>query len=646
MVKIRYTIAFAFSFIFLFIGKASAQHNIYINSNGRTNIINGVSNITYDSEFAQLFVDTTKYEVGLSGISQMSLCEKDSWKSKIMPERYLGDFDYDISFSESDKSQMKEEQEVLDKGDDIYEDFVSHSVWNKIVNIRYDGNKVVTSGDVDSVEISIDGSHVTVRSTLPGIHYVLSGSSENGSFKIYSEKKSYLTLNGLSLTNPQGPVINSQSKKRLFIEIAEGTKNTLVDGSTYTKVSGEDQRGCLFAEGKICISGKGELYVYGNKKCGIASDNYIHFTDGFINVTSTAEKGKAVYGKDNIIIGGGVLRTYTSGDASKGITSDSLLVISGGLVKSITIGNAIWEEEKQDYSSCCAIKSEYDMKILGGDIYCLSTGSGGKGISAGNSITEVINGKEKTTYNGTLTIDNASIYVRTSGRRIPVEKEEDSHGAKLGASASPKGMKSASKMIINSGEIYIRCSGGAAAEGVESKRSIEINGGKLRSYCVDDGMNAEGLTVRGGDVLVCSTENDGLDVSYLYLYDGSLYCVGADKDQMGLDTDGKTFKVQGGNLVGVGARNCQPYSSSAQANVLCDIKRSASFVALADADGNVLQVIPTPDTYSVLSVLLSSDKLVVGNNYQILSYRSSLSDIPFVEYEFKAEGISTKLESK
>ena len=114
-------------------------------------------------------------------------------------------------------------------------------------------------------------------------------------------------LNGVNLTNPQGPVINSQLKKRLFIHLAENTVNTLTDGADYIKVKGEDQRGCIFAEGKLCISGRGQLYVNANKKCGIASDNYVHMTDGFVHVNNYAVKGKAVYGKDHVIIGGGVL---------------------------------------------------------------------------------------------------------------------------------------------------------------------------------------------------------------------------------------------------------------------------------------------------------------------------------------------------
>ena len=336
-----------------------------------------------------------------------------------------------------------------------------------------------------------------------------------------------------------------------------------------------------------------------------------------------------------------MLRTYSDGSASKGIVSDSLLWITGGFIKAITTGDAVWDEDEQDYSSCSAIKSEWDMIISGGEIACLSSGTGGKGISAGNA--EVVS-ETKTKYNGTLTITDADIYVRTGGKRIPEVKTEDEHGNKTGASASPKGIKSADKMIVNSGNIYVRCSGGAAAEGIESKKTIDINGGKIRSYSVDDGMNAEGCYIHGGDILICSTENDGFDVSFLFMYDGLLYTIGGDVDQMGLDTDGKTFKVMGGEIISLGARNCQPYESSDQASVLCYVKgKNICGLALADANGDVIRAIPVPDTYNCISVLFSNDGIQLGNRYKILSYEKSFSDVPVTEYDFTLERKSIML---
>ncbi len=625
-----------------------AQHNVYINQNvngyNRVRIFKGIEKMAFGTDSMMVWDNYDRsYTFDASAVGTMGFREHDTWLTKVLPEKYHADFDYDIDFEEADKQRITAEPEVTDPKSVQYDDFLAHSTWSKTVNIAYDGNEVEVTGDTDSLVVTKDGAHLTIQTNAVGIRYILSGNSSDACFKLYSERKACLTLNGINLTNTQGPVINSQSKKRLFIDLPANTVNTLTDATTYKKVKGEDQRGCVFAEGKICISGEGQLYVNARKKGGIASDDYVHLLGGFVHVNAYAQKGKAIYGKDNVIIGGGVLRTYSEGDASKGISSDSLLWVKGGVIKAITTGDAVYDETEEDYSSCCAMKCEWDMDISGGEIYCLSTGTGGKGISAGHS--EIVS-ETKTNYLGTLTIANADIYVRTSGKRIPEVKTEDSHGQKVEAAASPKGLKSAGKMTINSGNVYVRCSGGAAAEGIESKKEIYINGGKIRSYSVDDGMNAEGCHIKGGDVMICSTENDGFDVSFLYMYDGLLYTIGGDIDQMGLDTDGKTFKVMSGEILSLGARNCQPYESSDQASVLCYVKgKSISYLALADADDNIIKVIPTPDTYKCVCALFSNSSLQVGNRYKILSFEKSLTDTPATEYDFTLEKKSLQLGS-
>ena len=99
----------------------------------------------------------------------------------------------------------------------------------------------------------------------------------------------------------------------------------------------------------------------------------------------------------------------------------------------------------------------------------------------------------------------------------------------------------------------------------------------------------------------------------------------------------------GGEIVSVGARNCQPYESSDQASVLCYVKKNVSGIALADADGNIIKAAPTPDTYNIVCVLFSNKNIQVGNRYKILSYKSSFSDQPVTEYDFTVDKKSIKL---
>ncbi len=637
--RIRLLAAFC---VLLVVNNSRAQQNIYLNeafgNYNRVRVFNNVNEIVYGPDSLTVWSDNNSYSFDVPSVGSMGFREMDPWRARLLPQNYWADFDFDITFEESDKERVSTEPIETDPASVQYDDFVEHSNWNKTVNIVYSENGVSVTGDIDSLDLTIQGAHLTIETKAIEVKYILSGTSSDACFKLYSERKACLVLNGVNLTNPTGPVINSQLKKRLFIELPENTVNYLCDGATYTKVKGEDQRGCIFAEGKICISGLGQLYITANKKCGMASDKYIHMMGGFIHVDANAEKGKAVYGQENVIIGGGVLRAYCSGLAGKGVTSDSLLWIRGGVIKTITTGEVAWDDEEEDYSSCCGIKSNWDMDIAGGEIYCLSTGTGGKGISAGHYLEVTVNEKTKKYYNGSLTIANADIYVRTTGKRIPEEKQEDGHGHKVGASASPKGIKCINKLTINSGNIFVRGSGGGAAEGLESKRQTEINGGKIRSYCTDDGLNCSGCVINDGDILICSSENDGLDAGNLKMYAGKLYAVGSWDAQMGVDTDGKTFEIYGGEITGVGSRSCTPHGDCSQASVCFYLPKTyCSGVAVADADGNIITQFPTPNTYDVLCLFFTNDQIQVGKSYKILSYKDSFNDTPVVEYEFSME---------
>ena len=327
-----------------------------------------------------------------------------------------------------------------------------------------------------------------------------------------------------------------------------------------------------------------------------------------------------------------------TGTADKGISTDGYFQVDGGRTTILTSGGYEYDEDDADYTACAGVKADSLITINNGILNIKSTGTGGKGISAGHYLETIVNDKTKKYYNGGLTISNADIYVRTSGKRIPEEKQEDKNGHKVGASASPKCIKCINKLIINSGNIYVRGSGGGAAEGLEAKRQAEINGGKIRSYCTDDGMNCSGCVINDGDVFICSSENDGLDAGNLKMYKGTLYAIGSWDAQMGIDTDGKTFEIFGGEITGVGARSCTPHGTCSQASVCFYLPKTyCSGVAVADADGNIITQFPTPNTYDVLCLFFSNDQIQVGKHYKILSYKDSFSDTPVVEYEFSME---------
>jgi len=231
-------------------------------------------------------------------------------------------------------------------------------VWNN------DGTVTVTNPMADNgVDISVAGADVVVNSVYPDeVTYNLSGTSADGSLKIYSDYKYELVLNGLNLTNLDGPAINSQSKKKGTIKLQKSTTNTLTDGTSYAD-SDEDQKGCLFSEGQLVFKGSGTLNVVAKYKHGIASDDYIEIENGTINVTTTANAAKAFKANDYIsVLDEGNSPVIT-------VTQSGSKVIADG-----------------DVSYCAAMKADSTITIECGTITVNSSAEGGKGLNADRGV--------------------------------------------------------------------------------------------------------------------------------------------------------------------------------------------------------------------------------------------------------------------
>ena len=179
--------------------------------------------------------------------------------------------DFDVSWEDiADNSYVEIAETIItDKNDDEYDDFIENSSFASSIQIAYANGLATVTGSVSGVTVTTNGAHVTVNASVAGVEYVLSGSASNGSFKVYSDKKFKLTLAGVSLTNDSGAAINIQSGKRVFVEVKTDTENYLADASSYSTVTGEDEKGCFFSEGQLIFSGTGALTVTGNYKHGI-----------------------------------------------------------------------------------------------------------------------------------------------------------------------------------------------------------------------------------------------------------------------------------------------------------------------------------------------------------------------------------------
>ncbi len=652
---------------------AQGQHNVYVTQHFKvgeeernklvnkenfetTSVVPQVQRIIYTQGQAHLIsaTGTTIFPVG--EVREMSWKERDFARTKIIPPSFAQDFDFNIAFTNDQAWAERSETMPAPEMEKAYEDFVDNSTWSHRIHITFGTGQAQVNGIAEGVKVEVNGQHVIVRSEQEGVEYVLTGKSDNGSFKLYGTRKAKLTLDGVQLTNPTGAAINNQGKKRLFVVLPAGRHNTLTDGKTYTKTAGEDERGCLFSEGQICISGTGSLTVEANSKNGIASDDYIHFISGLVRVNAHGKKGDAVKVKDYFHMGGGALQIYSDAIAGKGVRSDSLIHISGGKLTAILTGDALWDEAEKDYSSACAVKSDFSTQLTGGELHLLVTGDGGKGISAGKTKTE----------NNDLLIDGAKVWVHTAGNAalrynpddtaVPdldvTEEEAQTNPKKVYIPRSlPKGLKAANDLIIGSGQIFVRCSGGTSiptrdkygtlriperkgGEGIEAKGTLRIKGGTVRSYAFDDGGNAQSAHIEGGDIFLCSTANDGLDVSNLTMSSGSLFIIAARSDldqgkyshQAGIDNDGHPFIYNGGQLIAIGGDNNPPITKEGMTpHVLVYLDQETPYLGIVDEAGNHLITVNTPDAYQPICVLLTVPWLQLNKKYKLITFPKLIS---------------------
>lgn len=282
--------------------------------------------------------------------------------------------------------------------DDKYDwdnDFADKTATDTLnIGITYNGTSASVSGD-NAGFVSINGSDVTVRSnTNKFLMLTLSGTTTDGSLLIFSWKKFGVLLNGVSITNADGPAINNQCGKSFYVITKEGTTNSLTDGINYADApitdEGDtiDQKATLFSEGQIYFGGAGTLNIYSNSRNGIASDDYIIFESGTVNINVLSTGSNGIKVNDGFTITGGTLNIDVKADGARGIKNDSFTTINGGITTIKTSGDCKIETTNgiTDTTSCAGIKCDSLFTMTSGSLKLLSTGDGGKGLNCSQDI--------------------------------------------------------------------------------------------------------------------------------------------------------------------------------------------------------------------------------------------------------------------
>ncbi len=572
--------------------------------------------------------------------------------------------DFTITFDETDEEIYGSMTEtVLTSPTDGYKDFVENYSFSTTVFVDYDGTSATVSGLADGITLTQEGAHVVINSTLSDVKYVLAGSTDNGSFKVYSDEAFRLSLNGISINNPQGAAINIQSKVRAFVTCEENTSNYLTDGEEYVTVDDEDMKACLFSEGALIFGGTGTLSVTSNHNHAITSDKHIRFRAGCRVIVEGAEND-GIHTNDQITIGGGVIYVTAKGDAmqcgdegiamsggfihlaasdegSDGLKAETDFVmtggsaqveiaggkgkgvncaefnISGGKLTILNYGGAVYDEDDNDISSAAGIKCDGNMEITGGLVALQSTGSAGKGINCDGDLT--ING-------------DAVVQVITTGQQYVLGQLD----------SSAKGIKADGNLTISGNAVVqVKATGGEGSEGIESKSTLQIDGGQVVSYCYDDAMNAsDAIIINDGTIYCYSMGNDAIDSNGTLTVTGGLtIAVGTSTPEGGIDCDQNTFSITGGTLLSIGGDSSVPTSNACtQPSFLYSGSiSSGQLLYLESSGGTGIFTFLCPVGYSSMTLLYSSPDLQRGSSYVLYSGGSVSGGTEFCGYYTDAD---------
>lgn len=226
------------------------------------------------------------------------------------------------SLDSEDSSTTGEATETVEASSE-YSELTIKTDWESMATIIFSDSTMAIDGSGCSDE---DG----VLYITEGGAYTITGTSSDACIVVDTDENVKIILNGVDLTNDDGPVIYGANVKNLYIELADDTTNYLTDGSTYVTDSSTGEeigKGVISCEDDIIILGSGSLNITANHQHGIVSDDKLYIEDGTIDITSYGTDG--IHANDLVCIDGGTINVTAPSDIME---SEDMLVINGGTI--------------------------------------------------------------------------------------------------------------------------------------------------------------------------------------------------------------------------------------------------------------------------------------------------------------------------
>ncbi|MBR5171451.1 MAG: carbohydrate-binding domain-containing protein [Muribaculaceae bacterium] len=384
--------------------------------------------------------------------------------------------------------------------------------------------------------------------------YTLQGTSSSGCFYHAGAYKMTLVLNGLNLVNPDSAAINIQNSKRIAVQLADGTTNTLADGASNTK------KAAFLVKGHAEFAKGGSLTITGNKKHALACNEYMEVKKTVGTITITSAVADAINVTQYFQMNGGTINIQSCGDDGIQVDAedtanpeeDGHVLIKGG---TLTINGSA-------AGSKC-IKAEGNVDIQGGTLTLKHTGipvwdadkskiKEATGIGTDRNLT--ING-EAAVINITMTGDGA------------------------------RGMKCDSTMTATAGTIDLNCSGGDWAYSTVDTSSVKcakadyafiLNGASMKCTTIKDeavGVHSEGTVLISGGTLTLNTYDHGIKtLGNMDITGGTINYTVTGPASKAVKCEGN-LHITGGNISGTvsgGGETASDNTTAASAGLKCD----------------------------------------------------------------------------
>lgn len=413
-----------------------------------------------------------------------------------------------------------------------------------------------------------------------------------------------------------------------------GTSDVSEDeGTGYNAIGLKADKDLTIGAGTVSIANSGAMSksIKSKKNVTINGGNITLKPSGAMQVISSDASYSSGIKCDDFTLNDGVVNIIATGSASRGVSADNIVTNGGTL--SVTGSGAGVQGSSDNYTSK-GLKADNTIALNAGSISITMSGTGGKGIKSAGTYTQ-----------GTSDGNGPVLTVKTTGSSLGSSSGGGGGNPWGGgdpgmesSGSSAKGIKVMGAVTLYGGvaEVYTSTDG---AEGLESKTSITVQGGKHYFQCYDDCMNSSGAIYFNGGVTVCySNGNDAVDSNYgrsgaITIGNGAVFAFttkGAPEE--GFDCDNNSYIQITGTGIGISAGANQGGGGGwggSSSSTISNAKQGYAFLTstlsytsgryytLADAQGNNLVTYSFPASVSSSLALMTATGMVKGSTYYV-----------------------------